>query len=128
MVSSVFLAKLIGAYMAIVAAGFLINRKIYYLFIENFSKSPALTYMGASFSLIIGLLIVLVHNMWIWRWPVIITIFGWLALIKGIILVIFPGLAVKLTQVYHKREGLLAVNLIIFLLFGILLVIRGYFG
>jgi len=67
MVSSVFLAKLIGAYMAIVAAGFLINRKIYYLFIENFSKSPALTYMGASFSLIIGLLIVLVHNMWIWR-------------------------------------------------------------
>ena len=128
MVSSVFLAKLIGAYMAIIAAGFLINRKIYYLFIENFSKSPALTYMGASFSLIIGLLIVLVHNMWIWRWPVIITIFGWLALIKGIILVIFPGLAVKLTQVYHKREGLLAVNLIIFLLFGILLVIRGYFG
>ena len=128
MVSSVFLAKLIGAYMAIVAAGFLINRKIYYLFIENFSKSPALTYMGASFSLIIGLLIVLVHNMWIWRWPVIITIFGWLALIKGIILVIFPGSAVKLTQVYHKREGLLAVNLIIFLLFGILLVIRGYFG
>ena len=128
MVSSVFLAKLIGAYMAIVAAGFLINRKIYYLFIENFSKSPALTYMGASFSLIIGLLIVLVHNMWIWRWPVIITIFGWLALIKGIILVIFPGLAVKLTQVYHKRKVLLAVNLIIFLLFGILLVIRGYFG
>ena len=126
--NSVFLAKLIGAYMVIVATGILINRKIYQRLMEDFSKSPALAYIGSALSLIIGILIVLVHNVWVLGWPVIITIFGWLALLKGIILVIFPGSVVKLTQIYQKKECLLTVNLIIFLLLGIILVVRGYFG
>ncbi len=126
--SSVFLAKFIGTYMVIVAVGFLINRKIYSRFMEDFSKSVALTYMGSGLSLAIGLFIVLVHNVWAAEWPVIITVIGWLALVKGVILIIFPGLAVKLTQVYHRRGSLLVVNLVIFLLLGIFLVIKGYFS
>ncbi len=98
--SSIFLAKLIGAYMVIVSVGFLINRKIYPRLIEDFAKSLALTYLGAALSLMIGLLIVLVHNVWAANWPVIITIFGWLALAKGITLIIFPNSAVKLIQIY----------------------------
>ncbi len=124
---SVFLAKLIGTYMVIVAVGFLVNRNIYQRLIDDFFKSPALTYMGAALAIITGLLIVLMHNVWVIGWPVIITVFGWLGLIKGILLIIFPGLVVKLTHVYQKMPGLLTANLIVFLLLGMALVFKGYF-
>mgnify|MGYP000176752315 CR=1 FL=1 len=124
---SVFLAKLIGTYMVIVAVGFLVNRNIYQRLIDDFSKSPALTYMGAVLAIITGLLIVMVHNVWVISWPVIITIFGWLGLIKGILLVVFPDSVIRLAYIYQRRPGLLTANLIIFLLLGIVLVFKGYF-
>lgn len=37
-----------------------------------------------------GLAIVLSHNVWEWSWRVIITLFGWVALVKGVTYIAFP--------------------------------------
>lgn len=42
-----------------------------------------------------GLTIILSHNIWEMSWRVIITLFGWAALIKGIAYVAFPGTIVR---------------------------------
>ena len=128
MENSVFLAKLIGLYMVIVAVGILLNRKIYHNLMKDFSNSHALIYLGGVLALIIGLLIVLIHNVWVAGWPVIITIFGWVGLIKGIFIIIFPNSVVKLVQTYQKRTVLLTVNLVIILILGIFLIFKGYFA
>jgi hypothetical protein len=39
---------------------------------------------------IIGLLIVVSHNIWVKDYRVVITIFGWLSLVKGIAYMAFP--------------------------------------
>ncbi len=41
-------------------------------------------------TLVIGLAMVLVHNVWVLDWRVAITILGWLTLLKGFDLLFFP--------------------------------------
>jgi uncharacterized protein YjeT (DUF2065 family) len=38
-----------------------------------------------------GLVILLGHNLWVWDWPVFVTIFGWGMTIKATIYLIFPA-------------------------------------
>ena len=41
--------------------------------------------------LICGLLMVLGHNLWTADWRVLVTVVGWMALIKSLVFFIFPG-------------------------------------
>ena len=52
-------------------------------------------YMGGFMALIAGVLLVTYHNEWVKSWEVIITIIGWLALVKGVALLAFPTMALK---------------------------------
>ncbi|MGV0806189.1 hypothetical protein [Mycolicibacterium setense] len=56
------------------------------LIVEN--RAFGLTY--GYLSLFLGLASVLLHNVWELNWHVLITIFGWLALIKGVIVIAWP--------------------------------------
>lgn len=48
--------------------------------------------------IIIGLLHILAHNLWVKDWRIIITLFGWFSLMKGVSQFAFPGLANKWTK------------------------------
>jgi hypothetical protein len=127
MENSIFLAKLLGPYCIIVSAGILFNLRIYQKLIEDFFKNSAILYMGGILALFFGLLIVLFHNVWEASWTVIITIFGWIGIIKGIWLIVFPAWVGKFTEVYQKKTALLRVNLVIVFAIGAVLTIFGYF-
>lgn len=127
MENSIFIAKILGPYCIIIAVGFLFNLKSYQKIMKDFCENSALLYLGGILALLFGLLILLFHNVWAANWTVIITIFGWLALIKGVWLIIFPNTVAKLTEVYQKNTVLLKVNLSIVIVFGVFLTVRGYF-
>jgi uncharacterized protein YjeT (DUF2065 family) len=40
--------------------------------------------------LVMGLIIVMTHNIWTLSWPVAVTLFGWIMTIKGIFYLLFP--------------------------------------
>lgn len=128
MENSAVFAKIIGPYMIIVAAGVLFNLKTYQKFMQDFLKNSALIYLGGVIALIIGLLIVLFHNVWAANWPVIITIFGWLGIVKGVWLLILPNTVGKLIEAYQKNIALLAVYLAMILALGIFLTVKGFIG
>lgn len=127
MENSIFLAKILGPYIIIVALGIMFNLKTYQRVMEDFFKNSALIYLGGVLALIIGLLIVLFHNVWAANWAVIITIFGWLALIKGAWLIILPNTMTKITEAYQKNAVLLVVHSAIILILGVFLTVVGYF-
>jgi len=127
METSIFLAKLLGPYCIIVAIGILFNLKTYQKVMEDFCKNSALIYISGVMALFFGLLIVLFHNVWTPNWAVIITIFGWLGLIKGAWLIILPNTVAKFTEAYQKNAALLVVHLAIALALGVCLTIFGYF-
>jgi hypothetical protein len=126
MENSLFLAKILGPYAIIVALAFLFNPKTYQKVMEDFCKNSALVYLGGVFAFLFGILIVLFHNVWVAGWPVIITVFGWLALIKGVWLIVFPNTVAKFTQAYQKKAGLLTIKLAIAFILGVFLTAKGY--
>lgn len=40
--------------------------------------------------MVFGLMVVSVHNVWVWHWSLIATIVGWGMLIKGLFFIAFP--------------------------------------
>ncbi|MDP8216212.1 MAG: hypothetical protein P9L98_02675 [Candidatus Kaelpia imicola] len=123
---SVFIAKLLGPCFSIIALGIIFNPKFYQKMMEDFTKSSASIYFGGLFALLFGLLVVLFHNLWVRNWTVIITIFGWSGLVKGIWLILFPGSVSKFMQIYKNNSILLKIHSVLILALGITLTIFGY--
>ena len=128
METSVFIARIAGLCYLIMGAGFLFNRKAFGQVMEDFCKNAAVVFYGGLLALVIGVVIILTHNVWVTNWTVMITIIGWLALIKGIWIIVFPNTVPKLMQVYKKNKNLLIVNPIVMLILGAVLTFFGFFA
>ena len=127
MESSIFFARLLGPYFVIVAIGFLFNLETYQRLMEDFCKNVALVYLGGVLALFFGLVVVLLHNVWVANWTVIITIFGWAGLIKGAWLIMLPNTVARFTEACQKKTVALRVYLAIILALGVFLMVKGYF-
>jgi hypothetical protein len=77
--------------------------------------------------LILGTIMVLFHNVWIAGWPVIITILGWLTLIKGAMFIIFPGVVRSMKGLY-SRQGWTTFAGLFALVFGLYFLYLVYGG
>ena len=121
MEASKILARIIGPAMVIPAIGIFLNFNTYQAMIGEFSKSPSLCYLGGFMALLMGLITLQFHNKWEAGWSVVITILGWIALIKGVALIMFPG-----SSWYVTSPTTLIVSLAISCAVGIFLTIEGY--
>ena len=59
------------------------------------------------------LVTVILHNFWVWDWPVAITILAWSTLIKGIMKIGFPEHIRKQAQRFKKNQWVSAAILLI---------------
>jgi hypothetical protein len=75
---SLFLARLMGPTFVAIALGMLINLSMYESMIAEALHTGIVFYLSGLLSLLAGLAIVNLHNMWCADWRVIFTILGWL--------------------------------------------------
>ncbi len=125
--ASVFIAKIFGLCYLVIGVSLIINRQTFKQLLGDFSKNTVMVYCSGIFALLVGIVIVLTHNIWVANWPVIITIIGWIALIKGVWLLIFPNSIHYFMRAYQKNEKLLVAHSIAVLVFGIVLTYFGFF-
>lgn len=90
MVISLFLAKALGLYFSIVGVAMLVNARNIKPVIIAYINAPAVSFLGGFMALIIGILMVLVHNIWAFDWRGVITVLGWASILKGVIWGLFP--------------------------------------
>jgi hypothetical protein len=91
---SIFLAKFWGWYLIIFFVILSFNpSRIKQIF--DYLKDQKFAVLAAFLAIIVGLINILLHNDWETGWPIIITLLGWAALLKGVIMFIFPQQAVK---------------------------------
>lgn len=126
MESSLLLARFIGPYIILIGIGLIFNQKVFRQIMEDFLKNPALVFVTGLITFVTGLAIVLFHNIWIADWRVMITLFGWIALIKGVWLIVLPGTLAKTTKLYMKNFKLVLIPWTIMLFIGIFLTAKGY--
>jgi len=127
MENSILLAKFIGPYIILIGIALMFNQKVFRKIMDDFPRNPSLVFVTGLLTFVTGLAIVLFHNIWIGDWRLIITVFGWIALIKGIWLIVFPGTLDKTTKLYTENFKLVLIPWSIMLLLGVFLVVKGYF-
>lgn len=76
------------------------------------------------FATVVGFLIVSNHNTWESSWVVLVTITGWIALIKGLSMLIFPGFIGFSKKWFDKKGFLMFISLFAIVFGGVM----GYFG
>lgn len=126
MALSIFLAKAIGIYYIVVSIAFLINKTRLRGLIIDTMNNPAFLFLSGFMALIIGILLVVSHNLWVEDWRVIITIIGWLALLKGITIIFFPAPLIKLSKKWMQNDAAYYPTFLFVLLLGVLLLYFGY--
>jgi hypothetical protein len=126
MPTSIFLAQLLGPSFIVMGAGLLLNRDNSRTLAREFIDSPALIYLAGLIAFVAGLAIVLTHNVWAFGWPVIITLFGWLALIAGVLRIVFPAAVTRMGERMIENDAWLPGAAVFYLLFGAWLSVVGY--
>ena len=123
---SIFLAKVLGLYFLIVSLGMIFNAGRFKPLIIDLIKSPALMFLTGFLALIIGILLVVSHNIWTADWRVVITILAWLSLIKGTIRIMVPQFAVKTIKKCTENNISYYISGLITLGIGLFLIYHGY--
>ena len=103
--TSILLAKIIGPMLIVIGAGVFINLELYRRMVAGFAGNTLLIYMAGTIALLLGLIVVTFHNVWEWRWPVIITILGWVSVIAGVFRVVFPDSVKSLGEDMIRTTG-----------------------
>ncbi len=95
---SMFYAQIIGLWLFLVALAMIVHHpRLKKTVTETLSNPSLMTYSGL-IALAVGLLIVIHHNIWIAAWPVVITIFGWVLIIQGIMRIFWPDTFIKMMK------------------------------
>jgi len=80
---------------------------------------------GGLAAIVTGYSIIYCHNVWDGSWRVVITVIGGLALLKGLLLIVFPGIYKGLKNTGFLEKYLLILFIPLTLLLGAFF---GYFG
>ena len=123
---SIFLAKAIGFYYIIMSLSFFIKKRKLKLQIINMMNNPGLVLATGFIVLIMGILIVVSHNIWTKDWRVIITIMGWMILIKGINVILFPEFLVNMSIKWLQNNTLYYITFYFVFIIGTTLIYYGY--
>ena len=120
---SIFLARALGIYLLIIALSMLFNHKVFFRTFQQWTEQTGVITLTAFISIILGILMVLVHNVWVADWRLVITLLAWLTLVKGVIRLNFPHIVPR-TMAYIDQNRAAYFGLSIFcLLLGLFLLI-----
>jgi len=121
---SIFLAQLYAVALLAIGLGLLFSSKYYVKAYEAMMKEAGILYFGGVVALIVGFLIVTRHNVW-QGWPTLITLFGWIALLKGVLLLVFPGFSVPMFKSWVASKSFIQIWGFVAIVLGLFL---GYFA
>ena len=123
-----FLSRLLGAYCLIVGLAMLVHKKSTVATVTALLHDPPLVYLLGVIVVFAGLAMLLVHNRWSGgSVAVLVTVIGWLTLIKGVVLLGWtPAAATDLYLVRLRYEQLYYLYTVITLALGAYLTYAGF--
>lgn len=124
---SFFLAKVLGLYLAIIGLYMFIMPEHLRRVVDDILSNRGLFFLSAIIALILGILLVISHNEWIFNWRVLITLIGWISLLKGITNMFIPHLTTQFTERYFNSDFAYRIAGVISFSFGMILLYCGFF-
>ena len=81
---SIFLAKLFGIYLLAVAVLWAVRGKVISEAMEDIFSNRAFLFLSGLIALAVGIAMAISHSIWELNWRGVITLFGYLSIVKGI--------------------------------------------
>ena len=112
---SIFLARVLGLYLLAAVIELQLRHKDVEKAIKELATNNAnsMIIVRGSYSLLVGLMIVLSHPAYTQSWEGLITLAGYLLVLRGVLGVLCPNyLFKKILPVYHRRARLMGLLLL----------------
>jgi hypothetical protein len=127
---SILIARLMGPALLLMGIGMVLGLWLspdtYAGVMKDFMGNLALIWLMGILALVAGLAIVNAHNVWIGDWRVLITILGWLLIVRGVTNLLLPGKVQALGNRMMEGHGPSAIGAVALLVLGGILTAMGY--
>jgi len=90
MQTSIFIAQLLGPMFVVVGVALLAKPQMFRTILQEFIRSSTLLYLAGFIGLLGGMAMVLAHNVWVPNWRLIITLIGWITIVRAVITIFQP--------------------------------------
>ena len=121
--TSIVLAQALGIIFTILGLSMILNKKVMAAVAAEMMQNKSSLWIGGLVTLILGTVIVTLNNAWTSGLPFYLAIIGWLTLIKGALILLFPTTAVSYYKKMNK-EHVFAWAGVIALILGLALLIQ----
>ncbi|STX51802.1 Integral membrane protein (PIN domain superfamily) [Legionella busanensis] len=122
---SYIIEQVLGLYMLIMAIIMIARADYYRKVVRDLSADKNTVFVSAMFALIFGLIMVVIHNIWEWRFELLATIIAWVVLLKAIFWLALPEYMLALSRKVYK-DNMYYVMAVIAGIIGIILLIHAY--
>jgi len=94
--ASLFLAQAFGLYFVLVGLAMILRWDIVKGWMNDLAGNKTVVFGAGIFALMLGIPLILTHNVWSGGWPVLITILVWITFIKGVVNTFAPEIFIIL--------------------------------
>lgn len=125
METSILISKILSTVYLSFAFGILFNKKYYKELVSKVADNSVFMLFGGFLAIVFGFLILEFHNSWNSDWTSIITLVGWISLLKGIALLVIPKISDTYKNIFSSTGNIINYAMILMLMLGL---VFGYFG
>lgn len=122
---SMFYAQVIGIWLFVLGLAMIVHQQRFKKIMAETLDNPSLMTFSGMCSLGIGLLVVISHNIWVTAWPVVVTLFGWVMIVVGVMRIFWPEKFADFVRDLMDKNGYTVASWI-WLLVGVYLIWAGF--
>jgi hypothetical protein len=126
MTLTAYIAQLLGLYLVLSGVLMIVREQAMMVLVPKFVDSPSFLYFLGSLRVLIGLAIVLAHNMWIGTLGTVMIAFGWVTLLRGIAMLLLPAETERKILIIFSRGNVWYATAIIAIVLGGWLAYAGF--
>ncbi len=123
---SYIIAQVIGLYMIFISIIMMARANYFKDVISNLHAKDPVIMFSSSFGLMLGLLLVCIHNRWLLEPSLLVTIIAWVIFIKSLLWLVFSDGMLNMIKKHYSGASYYVINVIV-LIYGIMLLTRGYY-
>jgi hypothetical protein len=118
---SVVIAEVLGIFFVIMGIAMVVSSKATVGAIEEAVEHKGILFTWGILALLIGGTVVALNNIWTTGLPLLVTILGWLALIKGTFILLAPAATASIYRKFGKSGVIVFAGVVVFVIGLVLL-------
>ncbi|MDQ2993487.1 MAG: hypothetical protein M3R00_00855 [Pseudomonadota bacterium] len=122
---SIELARIFAIYFLVVGVSLMVNKEFFLAATKEIASSNIGMLIVATVTLMLGAILVNLHNIWVNDWRVAITILCWVVMFSGLVRMLFPTVVQRMAV--RLQGNFVPIASVVCLVLGVLYAYLGFF-